>query len=344
MAFIPVWWIWIGYIIYNERFETFGFENQLLTFLMMVSLAGMAFFSSQAIHESFVGFTFSYATARIIFGGIYLRTGYILRDFRHVGSIVGTSFLASALIIITTALLIPHPLRIYLFGAILLFDVLVPFIPALTQGTFKNSESRGPSDRMNERLGLFSKIVLGGLVVSVIIGISSLGYLSAHDLFHSFLGLSVGFGLWWLYFDFVARRGAHQFTTKLYLWSYLHMPLTMSFVALGAGLLYSIKYPDHLPESARLLVALSAGIAIITIGFLETVSHRDTDEPMGAFSSPLSKIISGIVIIGIGVFSHGEMGSILLIIFSILALHMIYGMWRWFHLSVDSEHETDNRG
>lgn len=344
LTFIPVWWVWIGFTFYNERFETFGFENRLFTFLMMIPVAGLAIFAHHATHESFIGFAISYVIARTILGFLYGRAGYNIKDFRQTGYIYAFCFFLSILIILSAVFFTPHPLRIYIFGAALTFDLLVPFIATLVDGTFKDPEPMNISDKINERFGLFIIIVIGELVVAVINGISELKDPGMNDLFIGISGLAVGFGMWWVYFDFIARRGTDKMAIKAYIWSYLHMPLVMGFIGLSAGILYAIEHSGHMTDNTKLLIGFSSGITLILMGLIEWVSKRQKDEPMDHIKSSGLKFITGITLILIGKFAHIHTTSLMLTIFGMLAINMAYGMWMWFKIPEDSTYETDYMG
>ena len=81
LSFLPVWWVWIGFTMYNERFETEGLENRIFTFFLMIPVAGLAIFAQDCTGHNFTPYVLSYAFARsqITFhwgrGGYYDRGG-----------------------------------------------------------------------------------------------------------------------------------------------------------------------------------------------------------------------------------------------------------------------------
>jgi low temperature requirement protein LtrA len=344
LTFIPVWWIWIGFTFYNERFETHGFENRFFTFLMMIPVAGLAIFAHHATDESFIGFALSYVVARSILGFLYGRAAYNIKDFRLSGYIYAFCFFLSIVVILLAVFFAPHPLRIYIFGVALTFDLLIPFIATIFDGTFRNPEPLNISDKINERFGLFCIIVIGELVVSVINGISELNHPGMSDLLLGIAGLAVGFGMWWVYFDFVARRGTDKSAIKAYIWSYLHMPLVMSFIGLSAGVLYVIEHTGHITDNARLLIGFCAGFTLILTGLIEWVSYRQDDEPMDHIKSSGLKFVTGIILILVGKHAHIHTTPLMLIVFGMLAINMIYGLWTWFHMPEDTSYESDYVG
>ena len=344
MVFIPIWWIWIGFTFYNERFETFGIETRLFTFLMMIPVAGLAVFAHHATGENFTAFTLSYALARSILGFLYGRAAFHIKEFRLTGYVYAVCFAISVIVIVLNALYVPAPIRTVVFGSALAFDLLVPFIATSLDGTFRNPEPLDLSNKINERFGLFSIIVIGELIVAIVNGISTMEHPGANDLILGIAGLAVALGMWWIYFDFIGRRGADKQAMKAYAWAYLHMPLVMSFVGLSAGILYSIEHPGQLESQARLLIGCASGATLIFIGLIEWVSHRHPQEPTHHFLSSGIKFVSGIVLIAMGWYSHFEIVPMVTFIFVAQAISMSYGLWAWFNVPDDSEYNTDYAG
>ena len=344
MVFIPVWWIWIGFTYYNERFETFGFENRFFTFLMMIPVAGLAIFSHDAMHHNFVGFALSYALGRSILGFLYGRAAYYIPSFRLTGLIYALCFSISVAIIVIMALFAPTVSAVNVFGLVLVFDLFIPFIAAFTDGTFTKLESLNVSEKITERFGLFCIIVIGELIVAVISGISSLEHATLNDIYIGLVGLAIAMGMWWIYFDFIARRGPNRKPIQSFLWTYLHMPLVMSFIGLSAGILYSIEHAGGITDNARLLIGFSAGIVLMVVGLIEWVSFRHKDEPSGHIMSSALKFLTGTIVIMAGRHSYLETLPLMLVIFGALAINMAYGLWIWFNMPEDSEYETSYIG
>lgn len=343
LTFVPIWWIWIGFTFYNERFETFGIENRVFTFLMMIPVAGLAIFAHHATSSTLIPFAVSYMLARLILAFLYGRAAYYLPAFKKTGAIYVVCFLLSILVLATSVFFLPLQYASYTFGLVLLFDLLIPFIAAFADGTFKTEDSLILSPKVDERFGLFVIIVIGELVVAVINGISELEHPITKDLLVGIGGLAIGFGMWWIYFDFVGRRGADKTTIPSFIWSYLHMPLVMCFIALSAGMLNSIEHPGHLDHNTRILISFAAGIGIVLIGLIETVSFKHKDEPMGKLSI-LLKLITGLAIIIIGYYSHLDAPELILVVFVCQAINMIYGVVSWFKMPEHSEYESEYTG
>jgi len=143
--------------------------------------------------------------------------------------------------------------------------------------------------------------VLGETIVGVISGISGSSVRDCQLLLFAFLGIIISFGYWWVYFDFIARRPAKKGIWWAFTWSYLHLPLLMSIVALGTGILHTVvRIYDVNFHFKNFLLIISFSVSLITLGLLEIILTRNTDEPTHSIVSPATKIAGGFFICLLG--------------------------------------------
>ena len=223
LMFVPIWWIWIGYTYYNERFESTGLEYRLFTFLLMLPVIGFAFFGHHGLDKGFSGFAFSYAAARTILIAVWLRATLHVPAFRPTGIRFIIGFTIS-LVLTLIAALVDNKLFAYsLFGSAMALDVLTPLATAAQQAKLP----RLSSSKLPERFGLFIIIVLGEMVVGVVNRLAEIQQLTPMLFLKSALAVAIGLGLWWIYFDFIGRRPPKNGVGSHFVWSYLHLPLLL---------------------------------------------------------------------------------------------------------------------
>lgn len=326
LLFLPAWWVWIGATYYNERFETEGIENRLFTFLLILSVAGLAVFSHHGLGETSVGFALSYVFARSIVTCLWWRAGYHEPSFRPTAKwfVIGSSISIAFFIL---SVFVPPPTRFVLWVIGLFIDINTPIFTLKHQAKLP----RLSSSRLPERYGLFMIIVLGEAVVSVVQGLAGKEHLSLIDGITGILGMTLTFGIWWIYFDFVARRPPKPATGWVFAWGYLHMPLVMSVTATAAGINNVIaSKATVLPLNVRCLICGSLAISLAVIALLETTLRRDEDEPAHPIWSPVLKLAAALVTLILGLF--GGLGAIALLslLVILLAIQMSYGLWVWF--------------
>lgn len=326
LLFIPVWWVWIGGTFYNDRFEADDLSHRLFTFLQMLPVGAMAVFAHDGLGETSVGFALSYAAARAIITCLWLRGGLHNPDARPLTNRYGIGFGVSVLLFVISVF-VPAPARFILWGVGLLFDLVTP----LTTLGVQRQLPRLSASHLPERFGLFVIIVLGESVVGVVQGVAERERLTWLSTLPAGLGMALSFGMWWLYFDFIARRRAKQGVWWSALWTYLHLPFVVATTAIGAGVLNVVSTEStELPDEGRWLLAGAVAAALITLGVLELVLHRGRGEPTDRrISSPL-KIMAGLAAIPLGYWGGLGPTALLSLLMLLVIVNMAYGAVVWF--------------
>jgi low temperature requirement protein LtrA len=334
LTFIPVWWIWIGITYYNERFETSGFENRLFTFLLMIPIAGLAIFSHDALGHNLTGFVLSYALARLITVIMWIYATYHNSHFKRAGINLIIGFSVS-IVLCLIAVLFSHTWGMIIFGLAMTVDLITPFF------TLKANRSlpKFSTSKLPERFGLFIIIVLGEGIIGTINGFSNSDHISPGIMYFGILGIAITFALWWLYFDFVGRRTAdNSIPGKQFAWAYMHLPLVICFVAVGAAMTGLVDDQGDMATPAKILLLVAAGFAIIMMGIIETFLKKRDDEPMHPVRSPLIKVISGLAILSLYFIVNAISSKLLMIaILIVLAINMAYGLHRWFGQDIEDD-------
>jgi low temperature requirement protein LtrA len=327
LLFIPVWWIWIGGTFYNERFETNDISNRIFVFLQMLPVAALAVFAHDALGETSVGFALAYAAGRIIIIFLWLRGGWHEKIFRPVSNRYAIGFSLSFLLFVGS-IFVPPPARFWLWGLGLLIDLVTPMTTLHIQARLP----RFSTSRLPERLGLFVIIVLGETMVGVVRGVAEQPHLTLATLLTGGLGMALGFGLWWVYFDFVARRQFKPGRWWFLSWTYLHLPLLMGIVAGGAGVSNVVASEEAtLPDEARWLISGAVATALIFMGLIELTLRRREDEPTHPRLSPALKFAGGLGALGLGLTGQGFGPLVLLsLLLGLIFIQMIYGAYVWY--------------
>ncbi len=327
LLFVPVWWVWLGATFYNDRFETEDVSYRAFTFLQMVPVAALAIFAHDALGATAVGFALAYAAARILLTLLWLRGGWHNPAFAPVTTRYAIGFSVSILLFVGSVG-VPPPWRFVLWGLGLLLDFGTPLTTLHLQARLP----RVTVSKLVERFGLFTIIVLGEGVVGVVSGVAAgerVTLLLAVDLV---LGLALIFGLWWVYFDYIARRQTRPGVWWTLTWGYLHMPLHMAITAGAAGVLNVLRLESAaVPENVRWLVAGALAAALALIGLIELTLRREPDEPTDLPVSTGLKFAGAGGVLGLGLFGGGLGAPALLISLLLLtALQMAYGAYVWF--------------
>jgi low temperature requirement protein LtrA len=337
--FIAVFWQWNGWVFYIERFETSGIENRLLFFCQMLPLAGMAVFAQDGFGAHFEGYMLSYVAGRLFITFLWLRAAYHVPAFRPAGYRLVLGYLLG-LGVVASSLFFPE-VRYALFTGGLLIEILTPLTTIEQQRLLPQmSSSRRP-----ERFGLFIIILLGESVIAVVQGLArSQATKSAIDLttiLPAIVGTALSFGLWWIYFDFVARRPPKPIVLIGALWMYAHLVLAMSIGGVGVGILSVILGRETVSPAAQTLLCGALGVALVDIGLLEMLLRRTPNEPTHRGWSEALKLGSGAVSFAVLLLPVAwKPLPLLAVLFCCLLPSMAYGTWVWYNQDVDENAAT----
>lgn len=337
---LPVWWIWVGATYYNERFETEGLESRVFTFIKMLPVAGLAVFIHHGLGKTSVGFALSYAAAHAVVTYLWWRGGYHERNFRPTSKRLVIGYSISIGLFVISAF-VPPPGRFILWGIGLTVDLLTPLFTIKQQAALpKLSTSKLP-----ERFGLFVMIVLGESVIGVVEGVSKNENLSLLTAFTGLLGMTLVFGFWWVYFDFIARRPFKQTMGYSFAWAYLHMPLVIAITATGGGIAHVIAANEEavLSDNVRILIASSVAVVLGVIGLIEITLRRKDNELTNPILSPSLKLGAALLIVIFGLLGHG-LGSVafLIILILLVGVQIGYGLYVWIKSLETSNSTMDN--
>jgi low temperature requirement protein LtrA len=125
--------------------------------------------------------------------------------------------------------------------------------------------------------------------------------LSALTLVAAALGLAIGFAMWWLYYDFVARRPTKPSFSAALIWVYLHIVAMAAIVLVGVGIAGAIAETPTISGMFSTLLFAGLGAMLISFGLLEFTLDRDDDEPTSPRLSPGLKFGFGLPLVVVGV-------------------------------------------
>ena len=281
--FIPVWWAWIGVTFYSTRFYSDDVGHRLLLLLQMGGAGAMAVNISGAFNNTFSGFAISYAFIRFILIVEYIRV-YKTRAIRISISpkpllkryIVGFSI--AAVIWFISAFVTISEIRTGLW----IIGLIIDFATPLTAGRL-HSQFAPHISHLPERMGLFTLIVLGESIVSIVIGMADQQW-NIYSVVVSSLGLCISFSLWWLYFDSSGRLPIQILIEKsnivIYsIWLYIHFPLVVAITAVGVGIRHLISNEQYFPLSVSdlWLICISVFVFLVSQGILYLISRNNSN-------------------------------------------------------------------
>jgi low temperature requirement protein LtrA len=274
--FVPVWWAWVGYTFYADRFDTDDAVHRVLTLGGMFAVGALASVIPDAAQGDTAAFAVAYAAVRAFVIALNGRARLHLPAARPLLNVYVPAFsLAAALMLVSVA--VEPPARYWIWAVALAIDVCTPL-------TVRRRIELVPihTSHIPERIGLFTIIVLGETVIAVVIGTSAVDW-SLESGVVAALAFVLGAGFWWVYFDYLDGEmllGRGTWVGQTYLYS--HLPLTAGIVALGVGVEHAVEETvgAELLDGTRWLLCGGLALAFASLATIHRVAaatRRDVD-------------------------------------------------------------------
>lgn len=325
IVFSLIWTAWVNGSLFVEVHGRDDGRTRTLVFVQMAILALLAVFTEDATGDTGPAFALVYAAWLAV---MTWQWNAVRRQDRPEFMLVTGRWQAGmvvsvAVILISAAL--PTDARLIVWagyavgwfvGIALAGRAAVGLSPGLT-----------PTESLVERFGLFTIIVLGEVIFGVVEGLSS-----ADDdvvtIVTGMVGLTIGFGLWWIYFDVVGRRLPRSDGRSIATWILSHLPVTLAIAAAGAGLTSLIAYADDAstPQSTAWLVSGSVALGLVALIAIERALVDA--ERLAAVYRPLSLAMAGgaaaALVVGWAQPTPWLLATLLVAILSVLWIFAVY--------------------
>ena len=264
VLFVPIWWSWVGFTFYADRFESNEITYRVLTFAGMFAVAALSLTLGNAFTpDGDLPLVVCYVLVRMVIIALYIRSAYYVPLARTLSLQFVIGFGISVVILLASLLVAP-PLRYYLCAVAVLLELATPFLSLRLARIIPYDYSHIP-----ERFGLFTIIVLGEAVIATATGASAVSW-TATTITIAAIGFAMAACIWWINFDLVeddAIRSRALIPRLVYI--YGHYFIVASVVALGVGVEHAIKETGdehlHLPTLALLGGGIAAYLATITL-------------------------------------------------------------------------------
>ncbi len=289
VIFGMIWIAWLNGTLYHDLHGRDDGRSRVYIFIQMMLLALLAVFTGGAAGDDGQAFAIVYT----VFLALLTWLWYTVRrqDSQEYMAITGrylTGMVGSTVLIGVSAF-VPNDVRVVVWGLyILAYGISAVRIERTDFEGLEDSRISA-TESMVERFGLFTIIVLGEVVVGVVSGLSDVEH-TFRSLFTGIVGLAIGFGIWWTYFDFVGRRTPRPRSGFVW-WMIGHLPVTMAIAASGGALLSLIEHAGdgRAPEESAWL--LTGAVAVALLG-LVIVMRTLIDYPrLGPIYRPLTLAI-----------------------------------------------------
>ena len=261
VVFGLIWMAWTNGTFFHELHGREDGRNRTLIFTQMLLLGVLGTYVGHAADSDSAEFAAVFALVLLLLAWQWFTV--VRRDsaeFRRVSIPYLISVIASALIM-AGSVFAPADWRVPIWALFLLTWIVGSLV------AFAGDRETGvaPTESGVERFGLFTIIVLGEVVVGVVEGLSE-AQRGVPATATAVLALTIGFGLWWNYFDSVGRRLPEK-GTRYAIWIFGHLPATLAIAATGAAMVSLIEHSGeaHTPAPTSWLLAGSVACALLSL-------------------------------------------------------------------------------
>ncbi len=265
VIFGMIWLAWLNGSLYQDLHGREDGRSRTFIFLQMGILAVLAVYTADAAGESGQGFALVYTAFLLVLTWMWFTVRrrdaaeYMAMTARYL-----TAMLASVVVILVSGF-VPAGARLTIWG----FFVAGWVVSARTlEGAMDEELAFRATDSTVERFGLFTIIVLGEVVVGVVTGLSE-ATRDFRTIATGLIGLAIGFGIWWTYFDFVGRR-MPQSGGRTVRWMLSHLPVVMAIAASGAALVSLVEHAGEgrSPTAAAWVLSASVAVALAALTYI----------------------------------------------------------------------------
>jgi len=193
---------------------------------------------------------------------------------------------------------------------------------------------------MAERLGLFTIIVFGEVVLGVVNGISKVNDLNFSTWLNFALALSIVFALWWIFFAMTSNRNAKTGFVNATLLELLCIPTLMSLGLIAARFSYLF---DPKETDLSLNIIFCSAIATFLTGIslmMGLLVYADIFNPIKK-SARRSLLVTALVLIGWSLVNL-KLDTIyhLIAVMVILLVEIIYLTSLYYNLNIDERNKN----
>jgi low temperature requirement protein LtrA len=259
--FVPIWWAWMGFTFYANRFDTDDLPYRLLTLVAMLAIAALAVNVRDALSGGSGGFALSYACVRLVLLVLYARARRHVEQARPLATLY-LAFFGAAVVLWFVSIAVPEPGRYWLWAAALAIELSAPvfgwrLIPV------------APIDprHLPERFGLLTIIVLGESVLAVVVGTSDVQWRLSTALAAT-AGFVSAASLWWLYFDFLDDTFVGRSIVRGLVFTYANFFVVVGLASLGTGVKLAVLATGPGGRYDDTGWVLGAGTAMFMIGLV----------------------------------------------------------------------------
>ncbi len=318
--FFLIFWGWLNGSLYYDIHGGEGLRSRLMTLWQVMIIAALAVTIDQPSATAYVNTTIVFMIMQLYITYLWWSVGFYDRSHRSYNRPYTILFLI-ALALMALSLFVPRPWVKLIAIIVIICNYTPPFISQRLLR--KSSLDLSLTSSMAERLGLFTIIVFGEVVLGVVNGISKVNTLNFSTWLNFALAVSIVFALWWIFFALTSNRNARTGFVNATLLELLCIPTLMALGLIAVR--FSFLFDPGSDHSLNIIfgcaiAAFLVGISLM-MGLLE---YADIFRPIKK-QARFSLLVTALVLVAWSFIDTGLYTLYyLLVVLGILLAEIIY--------------------
>ncbi|MGD2078147.1 MAG: low temperature requirement protein A [Chloroflexota bacterium] len=325
LIFVPIWWSWLEFVDYGRRYPVDDIGQRILTVLYMAAMLLMAFEIHAMVESASFAFVFTYGISKFILALMYGRAWYYYPEYRHL---TRDRSLAYALISLAWFVLALSDSRgMWPLIAVIALGAVTPAVIRWLHVTSGRSSLPQPPLKYHftlHRFGELTIIVLGEFFIKLATSsegreLNWISYLIGAGL------LAISVSIWWLYFDHLEHVSLPRAESRLWFWTYAHLPFMAAITLYGVigNQIFAQRPGAPLTEIERILFIAALAVALLAYGIIEWASS-ERDEPLSRPAQPWLRVIGAAALLVLGFFAASlNVDWLVLVVMGILLIQVV---------------------
>ena len=230
--FILIFWGWLNGSLYHDLHGNEGLRTRLMTLWQMMIIAAFAITIDQSGGNRIANITIVFMIMQFYITYMWWSIGIYDKEHRRYSLPYTILFLLS-LALMGLSLAVSQEWLKILVPLVIICNYLPSFIAHRLLR--RESLDLNLSSAMSERLGLFTIIVFGELVLGVVNGISKMDMSNFSTWLNFALAITIVFALWWIFFTLASNREAKKGFVNATLLELLYIPTLISLGLIAAS-------------------------------------------------------------------------------------------------------------
>lgn len=254
-----IFWGWQNGSQYHDLHGTTGLRTILMTLWQMLIVSALVVTIGSSPENLLFNVTIAVMALQLFITYLWWSVGIYDKEHRKLSKPYIFFYLASFAFMVLTLFLEQPYLRI-VFYITLVLNFIPPFI--VHHILKRKNLDFSLSASMTERLGLFTIIIFGEVVLGVINGVSALKQINIQIGVNFVLSILIVFSLWWLFFRLVSDRPCKKGFLKSNIMQLFYIPTLMALGIIGVAFSSLFESGFQTENEQALLIKMGFGFAI----------------------------------------------------------------------------------